>query len=90
MPTRRGRGNELRCFCQHRPLLATYGVDERGRLYVHVKVYKGSRIYGEVLSYGGTKVRCRDCFRWHTVVIRPHGEPELRQTNRVPDGVETR
>ena len=61
---------ELRCFCSRKPLLATYGTDKRSRLYVHVKVYKQGRIFGEVVVTGGTvRIHCRECLRWHTVVI---------------------
>ena len=69
----RSRSHELRCFCSSEPLLATYGVDEKGQLYVHVKVFKQRRVYGEVLVTGGTvKLHCRNCLRWHTVnIIQP-------------------
>jgi len=71
---------ELRCFCSRHPLLATYGVDRKGQLYVHVRVYKQRRIYGEVLVTGGTvKLMCRECLRWHTVVIRQPGRAELQE-----------
>lgn len=72
--------NELRCFCAREPLLATYGVDERGRLYVHVKIYKQQRIFGEVvITEGKIKIHCRECLRWHKVVMRPPGSVELRE-----------
>lgn len=61
---------ELRCFCRGEPLLATYGVDSRGKLFVHVKIFKQNRIYGELVFEGGTvKIRCRNCLRWHRVVF---------------------
>lgn len=70
MPQRRS-SHELRCFCARQPLLATYGVDEKGRPYVHVRVYKQGRIFGEVVVTGGeVKLHCRECFRWHKVVIQ--------------------
>jgi len=66
----RRREKELRCFCKQIPLLATYGVDGKGKLFVHVKVYKGKRIYHEsVLMNGIVKIRCRNCLRWHRVNI---------------------
>lgn len=47
-----------------------YGVDRKKRLFVHCRVYKQSRIYGEMLVYGGeVKIRCRECLRWHNIVI---------------------
>lgn len=66
--------HELRCFCTRQPLLATYGLDEKGLLYVHVRVFKQGRIFGEIIVTGGTvRLHCRECLRWHRVVIR---EPE--------------
>lgn len=67
--TRSNRGKQLRCFCGHKPLLGIYGIDPRGKLYVHIKVYKADRVYGEIIVTGDVKIRCRDCYRWHTVVI---------------------
>lgn len=62
---------ELRCFCRGEPLLATYGVNKTGDLFVHVKIYKQNRIYGEIVFEGGiAKIRCRNCLRWHRVVFR--------------------
>lgn len=64
------REKELRCFCRAQPLLATYGIDSKGKLYVHVKVWKQRRIFGELVIEGGTvKIRCRDCLRWHVIRI---------------------
>jgi hypothetical protein len=64
------REHELRCFCSREPLLATYGVDSKGKLFVHMKVWKARRIFGESVIEGGVvKIRCRDCLRWHTVCI---------------------
>lgn len=63
--------NELRCICSRNPLLATYGLDGQGELYVHIKVFKQGRIFGELLvKRGEVKIRCRDCLRWHRVVMR--------------------
>ncbi len=72
---------QLTCFCARKPLLAVYGIDEKGRAYVHIKVYKQARIYGEILSYSGEHmIRCRECFRWHRVVFTPENEVTLRQS----------
>lgn len=66
------REKELRCFCRNEPLLATYGLDSRGELFVHVKIYKQNRIYGELVFEGGgsVRIRCRNCLRWHRVIFR--------------------
>lgn len=61
---------ELRCFCAREPLLAKYGI-KNGKPFVHIRIYKQSRIFGEmVLEIGTLKILCRDCFRWHTVSIK--------------------
>lgn len=65
------REKELRCFCRGEPLLATYGIDSRGKLFVHVKIYKQNRIYGELVFEGGiVRLRCRNCLRWHRVIFK--------------------
>ncbi len=75
------RHKELRCFCARTPLLATYGKDNFGKLFVHVKVYKQRRVYAEVLvTDGKVKVRCRECTRWHTVTIRQPDVVVLEET----------
>lgn len=62
--------NQLRCpACRGHPLLAVYGVDERGRVYLHVKVYKQDRIYGEIIAFGDISLKCRECNRWHHLHI---------------------
>lgn len=74
------REKELRCFCRAQPLLATYGVDSKGKLFVHVKIWKQRRIFGELVIEGGTvKIRCRDCLRWHTINVRGNSA-ELKET----------
>lgn len=71
MAARRRTKHELRCFCAREPLLAIYGIDEKGRLYVHQRIYKAGRVFGETLFYGGTvALLCRECLRWQEVVIK--------------------
>lgn len=66
----RRKEKELRCFCERSPLLATYGIDKSGKLFVHVKIWKSRRIYGELVIEGGiVKLRCRDCLRWHRIRV---------------------
>lgn len=39
-------------------------------MYVHIKVYKGKRVFAEVISHtGDLQLRCRECLRWHTLVF---------------------
>lgn len=75
----------MRCFCASKPLLAMYGIDERGKLYIHVKIYKQKRIYGEIVATGGeVLIRCRDCFRFHRIrFVAPYKEARLQST-RLP------
>lgn len=62
--------NEIRCFCRRKPLLAVFGVDEKGKAYIHVKVYKNRRIFGEILvTRGDIQLRCRECMRWYRIEI---------------------
>lgn len=63
--------NELRCFCLRRPLLAVYGLDSHNCVYVHIKVYKNRRVYGEVLVKQGSQIsiRCRECLRWYSLSL---------------------
>ena len=64
------REKELRCFCARDPLLATYGVDSRGKVFVHVKIWKARRIFGELIIEGCVvKIRCRECLRMHTINV---------------------
>lgn len=73
--------HDLRCFCSRQPLLATYGVDERGRLYLHQKIYKANRIFGESIVYGGeVSLHCRECLRWQTVFIQEPNVLALKAT----------
>ncbi len=62
--------HDLRCFCTRKPLLGKYGRDADGLLYIHVRVYKQTRMYGEFVFHGGlVRLRCRECLRWHKVTI---------------------
>lgn len=72
--------HQLRCFCSRKPLLATYGMKSDGGLYVHLKVYKGERIFGEILVGGSADIRihCRECLRWMKIVMHD-GLPTLKQ-----------
>lgn len=66
--------HDLRCSCRRRPLLALYGVDARGRLYIEMKVYKQQQVYGHMvvtLRDGDVKLFCRECHRWYVVMVRP-------------------
>lgn len=83
--TESNSSHELRCFCNRQPLLATYGIDKQGQLYVHVRVYKQRRIFGEMLVVGGlVKLRCRECLRWHNVTMRQPNVAELKETRSDP------
>jgi hypothetical protein len=56
-----------------------YGVDHKGQIYVHVKVFKGGRVFGEIVTTrGDVHLRCRECLRWQRVVIVEAGTARLR------------
>lgn len=73
--------HDLRCFCSRRPLLATYGINEKGELYIEIKVYKQRRIYGHVVVILGTvRLQCRECGRWQVVFVDPRTSvPKLKE-----------
>lgn len=78
-------GFPLRCYCAGNPLLGVCGTDERGDPWVHVKVWKGQRLYAEVLASSGVvKLRCRKCLRWHKVKI-VRGAPALEEIRAASD-----
>lgn len=71
------------CVCSRHPLLAYYGVDENDKPYVHVKVYKQERLYGEWFMQDGVcNVRCRDCYRWTKIVFK--NPKNIKATHGVP------
>lgn len=57
---------EVRCtFCTRKPLLAVCGTDRRGKPFVHVRIYKQRRVYGNIVVTGGpVHLQCRECLRW--------------------------
>lgn len=69
---------EMRCFCSRRPLLAKYGRDAKGELFLHIKVFKQTRLYAEVVIGANAEVQvtCRECLRKHKVKII-QGTPQL-------------
>lgn len=72
-------GIPMRCSCRENPLLAMCGVDRDGEPWVHVKVWKGQRLYAEVIATSGVvRLRCRNCLRWHKVKI-VRGAPALEE-----------
>lgn len=86
---RRRSAHELRCHCSREPLLAVYGIDGKGQLYVHMRVYKQNRVFGEMIATGGeVKLHCRECLRWHKVVIREPSRLELTEATdpQIPAG----
>lgn len=56
----------VRCpFCSRHPLLAVHGRDKKGEPFVHVRIYKQKRIFGNIVVTGGpVNLQCRECFRW--------------------------
>jgi RNA binding exosome subunit len=65
-----------------------YGIDENGELYIHVKVYKQSRVFGEVVvTRGVVHLRCRECMRWQKVtIIQPKVARLEESASPIPPG----
>lgn len=75
------RSYDLRCTCSRRPLLARYGRDSKGHIYVHLKVFKGKRLYAESIFTGGNvRIKCRECLHWHNVIIRQSRDVVIQQS----------
>lgn len=63
---------ELRCFCSRKPLLGKFGRGRDGKAFVHVKVFKQARVFGEfIFTEGVVRILCRECLRWHVIRIQP-------------------
>jgi len=74
------KGLPLRCpFCAEHPLLAMCGVDATtGEPWVHIKSWKGARLYVEAVVISGVvKLKCRSCGKWNRVKI-VKGAPRLQ------------
>lgn len=68
----RKTAHDLRCSCRRRPLLALYGMDGMGKLYIEIKAYKARLTFAHVivtLKDGEVKLFCRECHRWHVVSV---------------------
>lgn len=62
--------HELRCFCSRTPKLAEWGVTEDGEAYLHVRIFKQGRVFGEiVVTQGVMDLCCRECLRWTNVTV---------------------
>lgn len=62
----------LRCpFCETGPQLAGYGIDESGRLFIHVLVYKANKRKADIYIHGGSvTLGCPKCGKFHRVNIK--------------------
>lgn len=76
-------GRPIRCiFCSRNPLLATFGLDEQRKPFVHVKVYKQKRVFANVVVTGGpVHLQCRECNRWLKINFVRYREIDLQQVN---------
>lgn len=77
---------ELRCVCSKHPLLGVCGRDAlTGDPFIHVKVFKQGRVFGEMIAHSGpVRIRCRDCLHWNVVTIR--GDVSMRPAP-LPEGI---
>lgn len=69
-----------------------YGLDAKGRTYVHIKVYKQRRIYGESIHYNGeVKIKCRECLRWNVIIfVSPYKDRAILRESATPPEVDSR
>lgn len=83
--THNPKEKELRCEqCSRAPLLATYGI-EKGKVYLHVKIWKQNRIFGEFIVEGGVvRLKCRECHRWCRIIIRNRRAVLVEEPTPVP------
>ena len=50
--------------------MAVIKADKKGRPFVHIRVSKQTRIFGEIIfRFGEMVIKCRECHRWHRVRI---------------------
>jgi len=79
------KGIPLRCYCSDQPLLAMCGRDaSTGEPWVHIKSWKGGRLYVEAIVISGVvKMKCRSCDRWMRVKI-VRGAPSLQANEDDP------
>lgn len=73
-------------------MLAIWGNDEDNVPYVHVRIFKQGRIYGDVVVNGGKiRICCRECVRWHRIsfVGEQKDKAELVQTS-TPEEIDSR
>lgn len=75
---------DYRCTCSSRRRLASYGVDKQNKLFIHVKVYKAERVYGEIVVQGlaVVRLRCPACSRWHVINITNEVKPPIMEVDR--------
>lgn len=73
--------HELRCDCSSHHLLAHYGVDENGKIYVLVASYRNREPRTKVFTNHSVKLWCVACKRWFSVVIDDQGvsKQEMRR-----------
>jgi len=46
------------------------GLDDKNKPFVHIRIYKQSRVFGEIIfNFGEIRIKCRDCYRWHIIRI---------------------
>lgn len=66
--------NPLRCECSSKHLLAFYGVNQAGDIYVHVMSHKQGRPLSNVVIFGDCEIQCPACYRWHSLTVRRDGK----------------
>lgn len=62
---------QIRCICTARPILAIARVSSSGTRYVHIRIYKQRKVYGEiVIEEGLVRMKCRSCGHWYSLHVK--------------------
>lgn len=78
--------HDLRCFCSRKPKLAEWGRTADGKPYVHIRIFKQTKLFGEVVATSGSlDICCRECLRWTHVTIQ--SDVGIQRNQRVPAAV---
>lgn len=79
--------HELRCDCASQRLLAHYGRDENGKLYILVASYRAREVRTKVFTNHSVKIFCASCKRWFSVLIEDQqiSKQELRKPPALPE-----
>ena len=77
---------QIRCICAVHPILAIARVSSTGTRFVHIRIYKQKKIYGEIVVESGlVRIRCRSCGRWYSLHVRHDSHEAIAE--RLPGSI---